>query len=239
MNRITTLKDGSGVGVTLLINNKEEKFRLGVFASKDWSDKEELEYGFVNEDETKFFFGSLYSGGESGFGLSDFRYQDMKLPEGKRLVTTDSWEIHRLAQAQDNKAAEERANWLESQAARVAEINKLPKEVKLFTWKGIDFYHTRNEATFNASYSRKIQYYTGLEARKSDGQRKQFYLSNYISKSGAVLIKNFINDFRYFVGEKNMQAMPVKDLKVLVEMIKTTDKQEQDKVRNIIGYQSF
>lgn len=237
MNRITTLKEGSGIGVTLLLNGKEEKFRLGLFSSKNWSDKEELEYGFVNEDETKFFFGAMYSGGESGFGLSDYRYQDMKLPEGKRLVTTDMYEIERLARKADNDAADERANWLESQAARVSEINKLPKETKLFSWKGIDFYFVRREASFNATYSRQIQCHMELMARRADGRTMDFYISNYYSKSGALLIKNFIRDFRYFIGESVMQATAIKDLKILVELIRTTEKQERDKVRNIIGTQ--
>jgi hypothetical protein len=234
MKNITSLKNHCGIGVTLLIDDKEEKFRLGVFASKDWNGKEVLEYGMVNEDQTKFIFGSLYSGGTTGFGLSD--YEDMTLPEGKQLITTDMEVIKQMAYDADVRTEEKRDSWLESQKAKSVEINRLPKEEKLLSWDSMDFYFTRGEASFNSTYSRDIQCRTGLiMQRKGTESRKNLYFEDYFTKAGSKKIKRFLQDISYFVGEDKMQTKSMKEINALLDVLKAAIRDAKKRITDIAG----
>jgi len=210
---IESLKNGSGVKATILIDDKPVTFCLGLFAKEKLFQKEEgeleYEYGFLSEDQ-ELYTDNFYSGGTTGFGRnqSDIHpviWEGTKFNINGRLlvlVSTDLEEINRIARQQQLKAQDERAEWIKSQQEKTRKFNELPKEVFLFEEKGIKFYLVRSEAEFNPHRSSTIRHYVSVEFVLPDGTRKDnLRLYDFTTKDGKLQVRKFFGEFKWLYGD--------------------------------------
>jgi hypothetical protein len=215
---INKFEEGSGVAMVIYIDGKFETFKLSVIERKARRPKG-YEYGFVNEDQTKYFHGP-YSGGITGFGISQYEIRKIDEEWGKeyKVITTDLDCIQALANAEEVKAklAEEEA--IRKTEARVKAINALPKTFSVIPELDEEFEFVRSDASCLHGHGIPIKGgHIRLRKKRDEGSSFESitnrpYLTKYISKDRKLLVKKFDGDMKWLFGEKIAFANNPKDL---------------------------
>ena len=216
---IRKLEQGSGVGFSVMIDGNVVNFKLAIFARKSWNDTEEMEYGFISEDEI-LYVKSTYSGGTTGMGISDYEIsrERLTIPEGYRLVTIDLNEINEIGRQKEEKATNEKKEYEDVMRAKVEKINALPEafEVETMVLKPI-IYFKRSEAYYNPRQSSRIQG-GGFDIEFKDGKKRfNFSLSNYKTETGRLRTKNFASDMRHLFSDVAFQLDAKETLQGLID----------------------
>jgi len=215
---IRKLENGSGVGFSVMIDGNVVNFKLAVFAKKWFRDTEEMEYGFISDDQSRYFKG-IYSGGNTGMGISDHELRTKSpIPEGYRLVTTDLNEIARLAEKSEEAARLEKEESENEMKAKVEKINALSEkfEVGIPALESV-IYFERSEAYYAPRQSSRIQG-GGFDIEFKDGKKRfNFWLSNYKTETGRLRVKDFAKDMKHLFGDVAFQLDAKATLQGLID----------------------
>jgi len=214
---IRKLENGSGVGFSVIVDGNVVNFKLAVFARKWFRDTEEMEYGFISDDQSRYFKGT-YSGGNTGMGISDHELRTKSpIPEGYRLVTTDLNEIARLAEEFEEEARLQKEEHENEMRAKVEEINRLPEafEVGIPALESV-IYFERSEAYYAPRQSSRIQGGCFSIEFKDEKKRFNFWLSNYKTEAERLRIKGFAKDMKHLFGDVSFLLDPKETLQTLI-----------------------
>jgi len=217
---LNKMENGSGIKMTLVIDGNAMNFNLAVMGRKSWRGELDYEYGFVNDDCTKYFR-APYTGGNTGFGCNnyDIKIIDADFLESYQIITTDIDAIRALAEADEKAAKQTKEDFDNAQTEKTAKINALPKTFEI----GIPiidatFEFARSDAEYSAAYSSKVKG-GGITLRKKgadDDYRCYIYMDNYTTKDGKFLVKRFAGDMKHIFGDAALQFDPKDLLTVLV-----------------------
>jgi len=215
---IRKLENGSGVGFSVMIDGNVVNFKLAIFARRWFRDTEEMEYGFISDDQSKYFKGT-YSGGNTGMGVDGSALRTKSsIPEGYRLVTIDLNEITKLAEEFEEAARLQKEEHENEMRAKVEEINRLPEafEVGIPVLEPIIWFK-RSEAYYNPRQSSRIQG-GGFDIEFKDGKKRfNFSLSNYKTETGRLRTKNFASDMRHLFSDVAFQLDAKETLQGLID----------------------
>jgi len=213
---LNKIEEGSGVEMVLYIDGKTETFKIAVIEREGWMGKGEYEYGFVNEDWTKYLR-SPYSGGRTGFGCNPYEIRKIDEEWGKeyKIITTDLDCIQTLANAEEVKAklAEEEA--IRKDEARVKAINALPKTFEAIPELKGEFEFVRDDVDYNRQMSSRIKGgRVSLQKKDRDENDRSFKPnpSEYVARDGKLLVKKFAKDVEWLFGKEIAFANRPKDL---------------------------
>ena len=201
------LEEGSGTKFSVLVNGKEVEFKLAILEAESFFQSKSLGYGFVSENG--LYSSSCYSGGTTGFGVSDLR----PLDPNKKVITMDLTEMNRIAEAEINIENNKRKEEEQEMQRKVVRINQLPTsfesipELKEFTF-------LRSEASYNPRNSRNIQ--GGRFELTNKSKKVTIWLEKYVATDGKLQAKKFESETRYyFATGENFQ--PKEALTALLE----------------------
>lgn len=221
------IEEGSGVKATIILNGKEENFRLAVLASKGWDGENNYEYGFINEAGTLYSRG-MYSGGATGFGITAYNIKaiDEEFYKSYTIVTFDLEEMKKLSDEVKEKQNKEQQDFEERQKKIVDEINSMPETFKTGDER-IDKLVTiiRSAAEFNPKRNSSIQ--GGVISWKSN-LRPNCYHETYLTKDGKYQVKKFAKDMDYLFGTESERFDPKTLLVTITEAVKTINKEIRD-----------
>jgi len=220
-NIMKKIENGSGIEFTAMINGDKVTYQLTLAERKGWraNKKGDLVYIFVSTDK-KFYATSIYTGGKTGFGISDYdiRKIDEDFYKEYVLLTSDLNLINQLADAEEEWEKEEKEKFDQKQKEKAERINKLPK---IFDSILPEFYFERSDADYRPAYSRSIQGpYFSLNKKNDRG----FYWSidNFVTRDGKRKIKDFTKTYGEFLKNKN----PKEVLEALII--------QQEEIKNMI-----
>lgn len=193
---IAKIEEGSGVKMVLFIDGKLENFNLSILERRMFGSKK-YEYGFVNDDRTKYTRGS-YSGGNTGFGSSHIVPMDEDFAKDYKFITSDLECIQALANAEAVKEKLALEEEIANSEAKVIAVNKLPETFTCGMTELDGKYHfVRTKASYNRHMSRSIQG-GGITFEKKTGAGSYWYdLDRYVNKIGVPNAKKFASEFGY------------------------------------------
>lgn len=230
-DNLSRVKSGSGVKFQVLIDNIGVDFRLVLIAKKGWGSNkfDQYEYGWIDENEDKYIK-SVYSGGSTGFCISDFGnpYDKINVDWKKlfKIITYDIEEMNVIAGKEENKHKKERLDFDKTMVSKVNTINKLPKFFKTKS----DIMDTvcrfvRTKAVYNPRQSSRIMGGSIFLELKEDSKVWNrcctLRLDSYKTSDNKLLVKKFANEAKYFFGE----IMNRFDSKVMLSMLTNRERE--------------
>lgn len=227
MNRIANIDNGCGISFTIIQDNKKVNYTLTLVEEKNWWKKDEKgKLGFIFISNCgKYYTNGVYSGGNTGFGISNYNiYQtdNEEFKENYKILTSDLTLMGQLAEAETLWDEVEREHFHKSQKARVERINKLPDS---FDTVLKDFIFVRFEAEYREGYSQLIQGRDVFLKKRDNLERYRnlFTLANYKTKSGKLRIKDFTKTFADYLDGKDAREVLTtllaqqKEIKTMIE----------------------
>jgi len=216
---LNKIEEGSGIKMSLILNGKPEEFKLTVLGRKRWSDDGcDYEYGFVNEDRTKYLRGP-YSGGRTGFGCGtyDIKEMDEKFKKEYKFITSDLDCIEFLANADEVKAKLDEEKFNRNQEAKAKAINALPKTFSPMVDAELDsmFEFVRSNAEYNRVYSHSVK--GGSINFRKIGEERTIWLNNYKTKGEKLKVKSFDADMAWLFGDMAKRFEPKTLLTKLID----------------------
>ena len=197
MNGIAKIEEGCGVGFSIMVNGgKVEEFKLHLITKYNiFREQNEYAFLYINKNQTFCIDANLYSGGNTGFGLSNnlINFKEFQMQEKAVILTNDIEEINKIAKQEEQRIKAEREAFIEKQTERTRKINELP--ISFST--GIDcvdehYEFCRGEAFYNHFQSSSIK--GGFIHLHKKGSDRFCYidLKDFITKSGAIKAKDFV-----------------------------------------------
>lgn len=215
---IRQIEEGTGLGFTVLLNDKQEQFRLVIIAKKNWRDDKFTDYsfGYMNQSNT-LFTTSCYSGGNTGFGINP-RYGNTKIDDewiaNNKLVTDNLEEIKKMALEATQKQADDREAEIARKTELANKINELPTTFPIGLAQLDQFQFVRTEAIYRPGYSSNVYVASvHIEKRvKKNAYNNTFCLSYYMTKDRKLQVKKFTEAANYFFGVDIMKQFEPKEL---------------------------
>jgi len=198
MNGIAKIKEGCGVGFSIMVNDgKIEDFKLHLITKYNiFREKYEYAFIYINKNQTFCIDANLYSGGNTGFGLSNnlINFQEFQMQEKAVIVTNNIEEINKIAEQEEQRIKAERKAFIEKQTERTNKINELP--ISFST--GIDcvdehYEFCRGKAFYNHFQSSSIK--GGFIHLHKKGFDRFCYidLKDFITKDKRIKAKDFVS----------------------------------------------
>lgn len=199
--------NGMGIEFGILLNDEVIRFKLGCIVENTVWKKDKLVYAFLEVTdlpEKRFIKGSLYSGGETGFGVSFYEVDRVEFitPERvRRVLTDDPMKAIEIMEEQERKAEERTKTENDRLARAAARINEeLPLEFGLgMEDEKMRIVILRSKAGFNSLRYGGVKYYLSVEhINKENGREFGISPENYRTKDGRIRRKKIFEDLSYF-----------------------------------------
>lgn len=140
-------ENGSAIGMTVLIENEPVNFKLALVERKGLTGPQK-QYAFV-ADGYPFMALSVYSGGNTGFGINEHEITNLDRPECLyKVITTDLKEINRIVEEDKVAAEKNEKQILEKKKQAVKKLNSMPNDVPLMVTSSYLFVAHRGTASF-------------------------------------------------------------------------------------------
>lgn len=192
------LQNGNGLGI-IIYKDGEVKTLKRVLAKEKreyLSTSYKLVFLFIDEEERLYDY-IVYSGGQTGFGISDLCLDEIKKQENIEILAIDPMEIDRLLK-EENKLKESR---MEDQKAKmfdkVKKLNtEMPQRVTINEKWNIEA--VKEEYFYDPKISHRILGEYSIQRYQKDW----YSCNNYFSSNGKILLKSFMDNCLWFEGTK-------------------------------------
>lgn len=198
-------RDSFATEIKVFWQNKIQTFQLSVLELKStWMREDNTEYflGYVNVIENTYTR-NFYSGGATGFGISDIDRLDKLSDENQvKIITTELNEIIQMVNEANVQVVREREAFNKAQEEKVKRINQLPEKFDIpgFSLLQIE----RTKAEYRKTWSIDIQ---GASVYIDYKNGNPFYLNRYTTKSGGLQIKKFVKECEDLIGDNDQKTV--------------------------------
>lgn len=209
MNKVEPIIE-KGAGIAFRLHGYSGEFKIALFKSEHFGGS--IDTGFYNEEEKVGFIGSLYSGGETGFGRHAYEILNMKQikERGYELITSDFSKVRSYMEDKERKRIEREQKRKEKIEKKIAEIEKMPKEFLLYDENDVKIVLKRRDPS--------VRFGRVVTPHHEEINGRRNHLSDYISTDGKILKHAFVKYNRDFLGDKT--EMVAKDLKIIIDKYK-------------------
>jgi len=202
MNKIRRIEEGNGIEFTIIIKGIKTTYELTLAERLSWKkdDKGDLVFIFISKNK-KYFASSCYSGGNTGFGISNYDFQEINEDFHKEylILTSNLDVINQIADAERNFDQNKEKEYDQKQRDKVERINNLPK---CFDSIIPEFEFERTDVKYDPSHSKLIR--GGYIKFKNKNNDRLFCdIKDFVTKDGKKKVKNFINAYGTYIKDKD------------------------------------